>query len=148
MAAHRAEDREMATRTLEVVERGVDGPQDTEHVGLELATIVLDRQAIDAAHHAEARVRHDDVDASQGVPDLRRRPLQFPVPGDVAGEHERPSPAFHQLGGDRVETIGAAGGERDIGAATRELARERRADAGRGAGDECDATGEGQPASP
>src|SRR2546430_16317772 len=32
---------------------------------------------------------------------------------DLAGEHERPPPVLHQLGGDRVETIGAAGGERD-----------------------------------
>jgi hypothetical protein len=43
-----------------------------------------------------------------------------------------------QLGGERLEPIGAARGQQETRAGGREGARARRADAGRGAGDEDD----------
>src|SRR2546423_939707 len=80
------------------------------------------------ADDAEPRVGDDDVDATERIAGLRRRALQLSVAGDIAGEHERPPSAFHQFGGEGVQAIGAAGRERDIGAASRELSRERGAD--------------------
>ena len=109
----------------------MDGAQDAEDVGLELAPVVLEPETIHAADDAEAGVRHHDVDPPQGLHGDRRRALHVAVHGDVAGDGERaPAPRL-DLRRERPEPVETPRGEHNVGAPTRELARERRTDARR-----------------
>ena len=115
----------------------VHGAQHAEDVRLELPPVVVEGRALDRAHHAEAGVGDHHVEAAEGVPGGRHGALEVAVDGDVAGERRgRGRPLALELGGQRGEAIRAAGDEREVGALTGELAGQRRADPGRGAGDQ------------
>src|SRR2546428_527631 len=65
VAVHAAQDDQAPVRLLEILERRVHRPQHPEDIGLELGAVVVERQRLERAGHAEARVRPDHVDAPE-----------------------------------------------------------------------------------
>src|SRR5262249_53854707 len=96
VAADAANDDETAARSLEVSQAGVDRAQNAEHVGFELTTIVVERQALEMADDAEARVRDDDRNGAERLPRLGHRTDDVAGDGDIAGPR-------HDTGSDRLE---------------------------------------------
>ena len=73
MTGDAADDDQPAAASLELGERGVDGAQDAEDVGLELTVVVVQRQPLHRANDAEAGVGHGHVDAAERRARRRRR---------------------------------------------------------------------------
>jgi hypothetical protein len=99
-------------------------------LGLELAAVVLERQPLERAHHAEAGIRHQHVEPAQLGDGAGHRPLNIAIPGDVAREHERTSAHRAELSGEGLEPILTPSGQRDIGPLPGEFAGQSGADAG------------------
>jgi hypothetical protein len=138
VAGDASDDDQATARLPELRERRVDGPQDAEHVGLELATVVREDQALERADDAEPGVGGRNVDPAEALPRRRDRALEVAVDRDVARDGNGGSPAASQLRGEPFQAVDASRGKDERRAPTGELPREGRADPRRRPGDQRD----------
>jgi len=132
-----SQDHEVAAGPRHLGQRRLQRANDPEHVRLELPTIVIECEAAEAAHHAEAGVGNGDVELAPLANGLGDGTLEVAVPGDIALEGERAGGRWAaDLCSQRAQLLAAPRGQGQARACRAELARELLADAGGGAGDE------------
>src|SRR5262249_51624201 len=142
VAADAADRREPPPTLFEVFECRVDRAEHSENVGLELAAVIVEGEALEKAGDSEPGVGDHDVELAEGGPAGGGGPLEIAFTGDVARSHHRPAADGADLGRERLQPVAATRGQHHVGAFMGELEGEGGADARGGTRDEDGAAGE------
>ena len=136
IARHAAHQYELSATGAQRRQRFFDGAQQPENVGLELPSIIFDRQFLHGTGHAETRIGINDVDTDTARGELIERSGNITLAGHVALMDADLGSERAQLRGQGLEPFGPAGKQSEAGAAAGVLPSETGTDTGRSAGDE------------
>jgi hypothetical protein len=132
-----ADNDDVAPGLFDVGQGGLDRAQHAEHVGFELASIVVHRQVAYRADDAKTCVRDDDVQASPAARRIGDRAFHVAVARHVAaGDERRRCAGRSDALREGLEHLDAARRQRQLRPGLTELPRELLADPGRGARDQ------------
>lgn len=131
-------DEKLTARFFEGRARRLGRAENAEHVRLELAAVVVERERTESTRHAEAGVGDDDIHAAPRRAHERNRAFERAVRGHIAFADEHLARRRAEFGGQGFQSISPARKEGKVRPLSGVLAGEGLADSRRGARNEND----------